>query len=230
MYCVKCGVELADSEKKCPLCMTPVYYPDMPENPETPYPKNTKIKEVFPRRGMCFVISFLYFIAAVIPLVCDISLHSKVTFAGYVLGGLVFSYVLLFLPGWFKRPSPAIFVPADFVTAGGLLAYINYEAGGNWFFSFALPVLAGFALIICSVIVLNYYLHTGRLYIFGGALIATGFLTVLIELLLYKTFVSYDKVFWSFYPLIALFLLGMMLIIIAIVKPWKESLKKIFAL
>lgn len=230
MYCVKCGVELADSEKKCPLCMTPVYYPEMPENPETPYPKNTKIKEEFTQRGKYFVISFLYFIAAVIPLVCDISLHSEITFAGYVLGGLAFSYVLLFLPGWFRRPSPAIFVPIDFFVAGLLLLYINHKTEGNWFLSFAFPVLAGCALIICSVLVLNYYLRAGHLYIFGGALIATGLLTVLIEFLLYKTFESYDKVYWSLYPLIALFLLGMMLIIIAIVKPWKESLKKIFAL
>ena len=27
MYCIKCGVELADSEKRCPLCNTPVINP-----------------------------------------------------------------------------------------------------------------------------------------------------------------------------------------------------------
>ena len=26
MYCVRCGVELAESENVCPLCETPVYY------------------------------------------------------------------------------------------------------------------------------------------------------------------------------------------------------------
>ena len=29
MYCIKCGVELADSEKVCPLCGTRVYHPDI---------------------------------------------------------------------------------------------------------------------------------------------------------------------------------------------------------
>ena len=29
MYCVKCGVELGDSEKTCPLCGTSVFYTDM---------------------------------------------------------------------------------------------------------------------------------------------------------------------------------------------------------
>ena len=30
MFCVKCGVELADSEKVCPLCGTRVFHPDLP--------------------------------------------------------------------------------------------------------------------------------------------------------------------------------------------------------
>ena len=42
MYCVKCGVELADSERKCPLCLTPVYMPGISDDPERPYPKFDK--------------------------------------------------------------------------------------------------------------------------------------------------------------------------------------------
>lgn len=30
MYCINCGVELADSETVCPLCGTRVFHPDMP--------------------------------------------------------------------------------------------------------------------------------------------------------------------------------------------------------
>ena len=29
MYCIKCGVELADTEKQCPLCGTLVYHPEL---------------------------------------------------------------------------------------------------------------------------------------------------------------------------------------------------------
>ena len=42
MYCIKCGVKLADSEKKCPLCNTVVYHPDLQQNEVKPlYPINT---------------------------------------------------------------------------------------------------------------------------------------------------------------------------------------------
>ena len=29
MYCINCGVKLADSEKRCPLCGTVPYHPDI---------------------------------------------------------------------------------------------------------------------------------------------------------------------------------------------------------
>ena len=39
MYCVKCGVELGESEKKCPLCGTTVFHPEMePPTGKGPYP------------------------------------------------------------------------------------------------------------------------------------------------------------------------------------------------
>ena len=41
MYCIKCGVKLADTEKKCPLCNTIVCHPDFKQTAERPlYPSN----------------------------------------------------------------------------------------------------------------------------------------------------------------------------------------------
>ena len=30
MYCIKCGVRLADTERSCPLCGTVCFHPDLP--------------------------------------------------------------------------------------------------------------------------------------------------------------------------------------------------------
>jgi hypothetical protein len=35
-YCVECGVKLAEYEKECPLCTTPVYNPNEIKNFSTP--------------------------------------------------------------------------------------------------------------------------------------------------------------------------------------------------
>ena len=41
MYCANCGVKLADTENRCPLCGTEAYHPDI-ERPEVDplYPKD----------------------------------------------------------------------------------------------------------------------------------------------------------------------------------------------
>ncbi len=231
MYCVKCGVELADSENKCPLCNTPVYYPGREASKEErPYPKHIKTKDELGKRGIYFVLSCLLLIAAIVSFACDISIHYDVVFAGYVLGGIVLVYVFFILPRWFKKASPAIFIPADFAAVGLYLAYVNYNTGGKWFLGFALPILGAAALIFSTAAVLVYYLRCGYLYIYGGTSIAIGLFTVLIEFLLYKNFGAYEKFYWSVYPALTLTIMGIMLIVIEIVPPFKESLKKIFAI
>lgn len=229
MYCVKCGVELADSEKKCPLCHTPIYFPDyVPNEEHRPYPRFEKPEKVNPR-GIYFILSFAFIIAAVISFVCDLNMGNGIAWAGYVIGGIALFYVLFILPGWFKKYNPAIFIPVDFAAIGLYLLYVNYATGGKWFLTFALPITGIVTLVISSITILSYYLKRGYLYIFGGAIIGAGLCCPLIETLSVITFgATYH--FWSIYPLIALFLIGIMLIVIAIVKPLRESLCRIFAI
>ncbi len=228
MYCVKCGVELADSEEKCPLCKTPVYYPGrVAEN--KPYPEFSRPETVNPR-GIYFIASFVCLIAAVISFVCDLNLNMTVTWSGYVLGAIAVAYIVLILPGWFRKYNPAIFVPVSFLAAALYLFYINFELGGDWYFTLALPITAATALIVSSVTILSYYLKGGYLYIYGGAFIGTGLFMPIMEMLANITLNSAYTLRWSFYPLIAFSLVGIMLIVIAIVKPLRESLCRIFAI
>ena len=230
MYCVKCGVELADSQDSCPLCQTPVYYPDRDRNLEKPYPTHTTSAERVSPKGFCFIVTFFCVIAMAVCLVCDINFDMEFGWSGYVIGGILLAYIILILPTWFRRGHPIIFVPCDFLAAAVFLMYICYATGGNWFWSFALPLTASIALIVCTVVILSLTIRRGYLYISGGALIATGWFAILIEFLSNVTFSIYDSFTWSLYPAITLTLLGLMLIIIAIVKPFRESLAKFFAL
>ena len=229
MYCVKCGVELADSERVCPLCETPVYFPGLDPDPETPYPKERKGKESSSRKAVCFLITCFFAIFAAITVLCDVNINDGLTWSGIAVGGLVILYVLMILPSWFKHPSPAIFVPCDFLAAALYLFYLNYYAGDNWYFSFALPVTAAACVICSTVAILAYYLRRGRLYIAAGAFIGTGLYSVLIEILIHSAFDVHHRMAWSLYPAITLSLIGIMLIVIAIVRPIREQLYKIFS-
>ena len=229
MYCVKCGVELADSESKCPLCQTPVYLPGYtPDEDARPYPRFEKPEKVNPR-GIYFIISFVCIIGAVISFICDLNLGGGISWSGYAIGAIALFYIIFILPAWFRKFNPAIFIPCDFLAIALYVAYINLATGGKWFLSFAMPVIASVAVIVSSITILSYYIKRGYLYIWGGAIIATGLLSPVIEMLAHLTFGG-PFIRWGVYPLIAFFLIGIMLIVIAIVKPLRESLCRIFAI
>ena len=92
----------------------------------------------------------------------------------------------------------------------------------------ALPITAGIALIICTVVTLVYYVGRGRLYIYGGAIIALGALILMMECLLVQTF-DIPFVGWSVYPLVILGLLGGALIYLGISSAAREVIaRKLF--
>ena len=68
MYCVNCGVELADSETVCPLCGTRVFHPDLPrKQAPSPYPADPHGKpEEVNRSGILFVMTMLALLPAVV--------------------------------------------------------------------------------------------------------------------------------------------------------------------
>ena len=207
MYCVKCGVELADSEKKCPLCGTPVFHPDIPRNlSDPPFPPDRRIRpEDVNRSGILFVLTVAALLPALLCLLCDWRINGALVWSGYAAGAIGLLYIVILLPMWFRHPNPVIFVPVDFVAVGLYLLYINFAT-------------------------LTYYLRGGYLYIYGGMLILGGGLAVLIEFLINLTFQIHETLFWSFYPMVAGVVLGLMLIVIAICKPLRESLHRKFFL
>ncbi len=230
MYCIKCGVELTDGQTVCPVCSTRVYHPDLPVKQASPtYPKKDFESEEFNRKGILFVVTILALLAAALTVMFNISLEGDISWSGYVASGLGVFYVCIILPLWFKRTTPAIFVPAAFASILLLLLYVNAKTDGNWFMSFAFPVAGSLGLIVTTVTTLIHYLRRGYLYIIGGGMIALGGWTLLIEFFIHLTFKDLpNHVTWSPYPCATLVVCGIMLIIIAIVGPFRESLRRIF--
>jgi hypothetical protein len=229
MYCIKCGVELTDGQTICPVCGTRVYHPDVPVKDALPtYPKKDFESEEFNRKGVLFVITILMALISGLALAFDITINSAVVWSGYVLSSMLVLYFCIIFPLWFRRTTPAVFVPVGFASIILLLLYINLHTSGNWFLSFAFPVSGILGLIITAMATLCHYLRRGWLYIIGGGLLALGGWILLIEFFLHLPFELPGHVIWSPFPCATLAVFGMMLIVIAIVKPLKESLKRVF--
>ena len=145
MYCVKCGVNLADTEKKCPLCGTRVYHPDLQQPPTLPlYPEGEHRKPIN-RWSIMLIVSILYLLPMSICLVCDLTIDGRLEWSGYVVGSLLIVYATFLLPLWFRHPNPVVFVPCAFGVIGLFLLYVSWNTGG-WFLTFGLPVTAALGL------------------------------------------------------------------------------------
>lgn len=231
MYCANCGVKLADSEKRCPLCNTVAYHPDIKrEDVPSQYPQKGNMPETVNPLGVLFVVTFLFLQPILITLFCDLQLNYRITWSAYASGGVLLAYIVFILPFWFKKPNPVIFTPINFFAAGLFLLYINYATGSSWFMTFAFPVLGYAAVLMCTVVTLCKYVRKGYLYIFGGSFIALAAYFVLIEMFSGITFGGGIRIIWSPYPAVTCAVFGIMLIIIAICKPLRDSLKKRFFL
>ena len=229
MYCVNCGVKLADTENTCPLCGTPAFHPELLRPAREPlYPPNRHPAPQVSSRGSQIIATALFLIPMLVCLQCDLLINRRVSWSGYVAGGLATAYVALVLPHWFRKPNPVVFCPLSFLAAGVYLLYINYAVKGSWFLSFGLPVTGGLGLLCTALAALLRYLRRGRLYIFGGALICLGAFMPLVELLLCATFASIRFQGWSFYPLTVLTVLGGMLIFLAVNRRAREKMEKKF--
>lgn len=228
MYCVKCGVKLADTEKKCPLCDTVVCHPDFPPSQEKPlYPADPMPKGPSGLKALGGVVIILFLVPLVISFFSDMHPDGRMDWFGYVAGGLILAYVTIALPLWFAKPNPVIFVPCDFAAAALYLWYICWAVGGNWYFTFALPLVGALALIVTTPVTLRRYVKKGRLYVFGGTTMAVGGWLLMMELLMGYTF-GVPFIGWSVYPMLVLALFGGMLIYLGIDRAAREMMERKF--
>ena len=226
MYCINCGVKLAENEKSCPLCNTAVYHPEtkQPEG-QSLYPKNIMPKVTSKSKVLNGAIIIMFLIPLIVCFLADIQINGKLEWFGFVAGALGVGYIVFALPLWFEKRNPVIFVPCGFFAAGLYLMYINFVTNGDWFLTFAFPVIGGICIIISAMVTLFYYLKKGRLYITGGAFVLFGGFMLLIEFLMKITF-NIRFMGWSIYPLAVLVLIGGLLIYLGINRSAREMMER----
>jgi len=130
VYCIKCGVKLADTEKKCPLCDTVVYHPELTQKEERPlYPDGKMPKVSMSRKALNGAVIILFLIPMILCFFADLMLDHTLNWFGFVTGALITAYIALALPLWFKDPHPVIFIPCDFAAAALYQLYIDLVTG-----------------------------------------------------------------------------------------------------
>ena len=226
-YCVNCGVRLADSEKICPLCSTPVINPNekKEERDQTSaYPDSV---EKFRPLNKKFIIKLLWlgvFIVSGIVLLLDLLTNGRVTWSAYVFGGVAYAgAILTFLS---VRSKHLMFLCCGISTL--LLLYlIAWRSGGiRWFIELALPVTiiyfaySEFCWLSISKKNSNPFFKTSLcLLAFSLTLIGTE---CVIDYFVEKTV----SLVWSLYAATPFAVVGLALLAISLNKKLMEDIKK----
>ena len=234
-YCVNCGVELSDHEKNCPLCHTPVINPnpDKSINAKKPYPTAKIISaQKVSKKSIIELISCFFAIPLLICVACNMTINGKITWAGYVIGAEILTFVVFVMPfiitSFTKKIAPVISILFDFLCLTCFLLYIEKNSGGTWFSGFVLPLLMLLFLFILVLTIIYIIKKPSALAVASSVLLFYGAFCVAIEIMVNINFHIRNYLIWSFYPLITLILLAIILIIIDHNDVLKEKLEKKF--
>lgn len=229
MYCINCGVKLADTEKSCPLCATVVCHPQIQQSAAEPlYPPHRYPDPQIRSRAALIVVTTLMLIALLSTLFTDLLINRTVVWSGFVVGGIGVAYVMLILPFWFRRMKVEAYIPGLFAAVALYLQYINAAVEGDWYLYFALPLTLYLGALTYTTAALLKRFADKVLYIIGGGLMALGAFMPLMEYLIYTAFRREHFAAWSVYPLISLMLLGGMLIFLGVNAKAQEIMERKF--
>ena len=229
-YCVNCGVELADSERCCPLCNTEVVNPRAPwrEPSERPYPSSLEtIMKRIDRRYVASLIGVFFLIPVFVCIICNLLTSHAITWSAIVAGACAMIFVWGALPLFCAKPRWLTLFAADFLAVALLLLLVERMTGAHWFLPLGLPITAVAA---AAFIGLGAFFRggIGRLLLVRVAstlaVIAVGcvLLELFIDLYLYGAFVFT----WSPYVLIPCIVLSVALLTLEHRKALKEEIRK----
>ncbi|HWQ59506.1 MAG TPA: DUF6320 domain-containing protein [Clostridia bacterium] len=215
-YCVNCGVKLADSEKLCPLCETPVHNPRSVETEEdyAPYPPRVETQKI--NRSFIAVLGLLILLVPiVVTFVCDLLGDFRINWSFYVIGAALMLYVFVFVPMFFKKNLIYLFIAMDVLAVCLYLALIFWlTAGIKWFLTTALPIAAATgALVDCATLVFRVRkLRALPKYAILCYMLCVYF--IVLEIILELAFYGYVLLQWCWYANAPLVLLGALLFIV----------------
>ena len=231
-YCVNCGVELAPSEKRCPLCDTPVINPKSPwTEPDTrPFPKRVeRVLSKSDRRFGVSLASVLLVVPVATTMLGNYFSQQTISWSLYVAGGCLCLFVFGLLPLLHSKSNPYLFWLYDAVAVQLYLADIAYLSGGlDWYLPLAMPLgLAAslFALMLIAVIRAKNMLALRKAAL---VMVSLGLLVVSIELVINLHLAIVPTLRWSLFALAPCLVLAALFLIVEKNAKFKDEVRRRF--
>lgn len=147
-YCVNCGVELSTSASTCPLCDTPVINPNIKEQiKEAPaFPERIELPKSTKNKYSAIIISIILLIPNLVCVLTNVLLSPEKPWSIYVIASSAIAWFLLIFPFLMKSKRKYLTLIIDTLATAAyifIFYYYNSEQSG-WFWTLALPLVAGF--------------------------------------------------------------------------------------
>jgi len=231
-YCVNCGVELGESEKKCILCDCEVVNPKKPftgeENSLYPAKSNEQISKGN-RKFYSILITLFLILPSAISFFLNILYFDEILWSVYVIGAFTFLWVCIVPPILFKYFSSFLFLLMDYISLLAIIFIIeNLFFDYNWFLNLALPMITVLWILISIIVVLGGKKIIKGFQIPGLIIISAGILCIAIDLFINLKYLTIIKISWSVFVIIPTVIIGLIIILIERNTSVKEELIKRF--
>lgn len=224
-YCVNCGVKLAKSEKKCPLCNTKVINPNIKNNDfELAYPTAVEMFNTLNHKFITFLILTILIGLTLITVLCDLIITGSISWSIYVIFSMlcVSSYLSFLLIRNIYISHTLVFISLELLLF--VIAYLNN--GMHWFVYLILP----FLLILWAYIMLcTFFIRKRRTSLFRSFTICFSFSSVaLIGIECSIDLFRFESIncTWSLYASLPILIISVLMFIISFNKRLLNEIKQ----
>ena len=223
MYCIKCGVELEDGAKRCPLCETPV--PEIKGLEEKKFVKeypmiNINLYEMKMKKVKKAI--FLSFFTISIISILEVLFQNLIMYGKLEWGYYAIPSILIFDLGLFVFLDSYRMRTNLFLLLSGFIAYFLLLDFGDekltWSLRLGIPIVLALYLISLIFSYVWDKHKSDRLKILNFFIFFVGIFLLILELIISK------KMTWSIFSSIPLFILSIMLRYAY--KSYKEEFKR----
>ena len=230
-YCSKCGVEVDEGVKNCPLCNLPIqYFTEETKKPgKQMYPERTdqQLKgKTYPdeeikqpgKRTLTLkekriraweIISAFLMIPFLIVTFTDLIINATISWARFPMIALLMTWMLCTFPLVFTK-RPVIMIIGIAFALISFLVLVDYFDNWNfdWIYQLALPILALVLFLSVGVVILSLKVKTKGMNIAAFILFAVGLLNLGLDLIIMSTIQGKITVTWSLFVLVPTFIIG----------------------
>lgn len=229
-YCVNCGVELADSERRCPLCHTEVHNPRQPYDRKIPkpFPNRLDLFEPEDNRGFAAAITTLLLaLPAAICLACDVAYTRGAGWSMLVTGAMAMLWVFIVPPIFLRRHKVLLCGTLDTAAVLGYLWMVeHYAAKGSWFQAMAVPLVVLVDLLFTLDYLLVAKVIHGRFRQMALVLASVPLLLVGVEVCLDLFLDGRVSLLWSFVVSIPCLILALLLVVLGRRERFRQQMRK----